>query len=69
MGKTSVVSRFNLPGKLGWFLMEIPAPLTLLYIMYTLPAQVGIWQLPWENKVMAGLYVRYPPKMYHKAVH
>ena len=37
--------------------METPGLLTLLYVMSTLPAQVGMAQIPWENKVMAGLYV------------
>tara|TARA_R110002060_G_scaffold66246_4_gene75092 strand:- start:160 stop:309 length:150 start_codon:yes stop_codon:yes gene_type:complete len=37
--------------------METPGLLTLLYVMKTLPAQVGMAQIPWENKVMAGLYV------------
>lgn len=37
--------------------METPGPLTLLYVMYTLPGQLGLAELPWENKAMAGLYV------------
>ena len=61
MGKTSVVSRFNIPGRLAWLTMELPGPLIFLYIMYTLPAEQGIKQLPWENKVMAGIYVSYAP--------
>ncbi|KAK2028602.1 3-oxo-5-alpha-steroid 4-dehydrogenase [Colletotrichum zoysiae] len=56
MGKTSVQSRLNLPGRVGWFLMEIPGVTTLLYIMNTLPRQVGIDDLPWQNKVLAGLF-------------
>ncbi len=38
--------------------MECPGFLTLLYIMNTLPAQHGITDLPWQNKVLAGLFVR-----------
>jgi len=57
MGKTSVTSRLNLPGRVGWLLMEAPGFLTLLYHMRTLPAQVGIEELPWQNKVLAGLFV------------
>lgn len=53
MGKTSVHSRFNLPGRLAWFTMECPGFLTLLYTMATL----GTDDLPWQNKVLAGLYV------------
>ncbi|KAK1716840.1 3-oxo-5-alpha-steroid 4-dehydrogenase [Colletotrichum acutatum] len=56
MGKTSVTSRLNIPGRLAWFLMEIPGVTTLLYIMNTLPRQVGIDDLPWQNKVLAGLF-------------
>jgi 3-oxo-5-alpha-steroid 4-dehydrogenase 1 len=37
--------------------MEIPGFLTLLYVMNTLPAQLGIAQLPWENKVLGALFV------------
>ncbi|KAH8883430.1 3-oxo-5-alpha-steroid 4-dehydrogenase [Thozetella sp. PMI_491] len=57
MGKTSVTSRFNVPGRIGWMVMECPGFLTLLYIMNTLPAQQGIADLPWQNKVLAGLFV------------
>ncbi|CAH0016663.1 unnamed protein product [Clonostachys rhizophaga] len=57
MGKTSVASRLNLPGRLGWFTMEVPGFLTLLYMMRTLPAIHGIEDLPWQNKVLAGLFV------------
>lgn len=57
MGKTSVTSRLNLPGRIGWLAMECPGFLTLLYIMNTLPRQVGITDLPWQNKVLAGLFV------------
>ena len=37
--------------------METPGFLTLLYIMYTLPPQLGLSDLPWQNKTMAGLFV------------
>lgn len=37
--------------------MEIFGPLTMLYLMFTLPKEVGMRELPWENKLMAGLYV------------
>jgi 3-oxo-5-alpha-steroid 4-dehydrogenase 1 len=39
--------------------MEVPGFLTLLYIMNTLPAQVGLSALPWENKAMGGLFVSF----------
>ncbi|KAI8195906.1 hypothetical protein K4K52_011917 [Colletotrichum sp. SAR 10_76] len=57
MGKTSVVSRLNIPGRVAWFLMEAPGFTTLLYIMFTLPGKVGVEDLPWQNKVLAGLFV------------
>jgi 3-oxo-5-alpha-steroid 4-dehydrogenase 1 len=58
MGKTSSESRFNIPGKIAWLTMEMPGFLTLLYIMYSLPDQVGLSALPWENKAMGALFVR-----------
>ncbi|KAF3800193.1 hypothetical protein GCG54_00003720 [Colletotrichum gloeosporioides] len=57
MGKTSVVSRLNIPGRVAWFLMEAPGFTTLLYIMFTLPGKMGVEDLPWQNKVLAGLFV------------
>lgn len=57
MGKTSVVSRFNVPGRIGWLTMEAPGFLTLLYTMKTLPARHGITDLPWQNKVLASFFV------------
>ncbi|KAK3361075.1 3-oxo-5-alpha-steroid 4-dehydrogenase-domain-containing protein [Lasiosphaeria ovina] len=57
MGKTSVASRLNLPGRVGWMTMEAPGFLSLLYMMNTLSAQHGLTDLPWQNKVLAGLFV------------
>lgn len=57
MGKTSKPSLFNIPGRLAWLTMECPGFLTLLHIMRTLPAQHGLTDLPWQNKVLAGLFV------------
>ncbi|TVY32058.1 Uncharacterized protein LSUB1_G007742 [Lachnellula subtilissima] len=57
MGKTSTSSRFNIPGKIAWLTMEVPGFLIVLYIMYTLPNQLGLLGLPWENKAMGGLFV------------
>ncbi|KAH9893862.1 3-oxo-5-alpha-steroid 4-dehydrogenase [Xylariomycetidae sp. FL2044] len=57
MGKTSITSRFNIPGRIAWFTMEVPGFITLLYTIRTLSAQHGIEDLPWQNKVLAGLYV------------
>lgn len=57
MGKTSVNSILNIPGRIAWFTMEIPGFLTLLYMMNTLPAEHGITSLPWQNKVLGALFV------------
>ena len=57
MGKTSIISKLNIPGRIAWFTMEVPGFMTLLYYMKTLPAQHGITDLPWQNKVLAGLFV------------
>ncbi|KUI67362.1 hypothetical protein VM1G_03305 [Cytospora mali] len=57
MGKTSTKSKLNLPGRVAWMTMECPGFVTLLYIMNTLPAQHGIADLPWQNKVLAALFV------------
>lgn len=55
-GKTSIDSRFNLPGKWAWCLMEVPGMLTVLYCMLTIPRQEGIATLPWANWTMAFVY-------------
>ncbi len=41
--------------------MEAPGFITLLYIMYSLPKEQGIEQLPWANWVMASLFVGQKP--------
>ncbi|KAE8453090.1 hypothetical protein EG329_012277 [Mollisiaceae sp. DMI_Dod_QoI] len=56
-GKTSGKSILNIPGKIAWITMEIPGFITLLYVMNTLPSQVGLSSLPWENKAMGGMFV------------
>ncbi|EGR44612.1 uncharacterized protein TRIREDRAFT_82177 [Trichoderma reesei QM6a] len=57
MGKTSVASRFNIPGRIAWMTMESPGFLTLLYVMKTLPQRAGVEDLPWQNRVLGGLFV------------
>ncbi|OAR02489.1 hypothetical protein LLEC1_05566 [Akanthomyces lecanii] len=57
MGKTSVRSPLNIPGRIAWMTMEAPGFLTLVYIMRTLPQQHGIHDLPWQNRVLGGLFV------------
>ncbi|MCJ1476624.1 hypothetical protein MMC13_005292 [Lambiella insularis] len=56
-GKSSIVSPLNLPGKVGWFSMEVPGFITLLYIMWTLPKELGLAGLPGVNWLMAALFV------------
>ncbi|KAK4549723.1 hypothetical protein LTR36_005024 [Oleoguttula mirabilis] len=55
-GKTSVDSKFNLPGKWAWCLMEVPGMLTVLYCMLTIPRQEHLAGLPWANWTMAFVY-------------
>jgi 3-oxo-5-alpha-steroid 4-dehydrogenase 1 len=55
-GKTSNNSPLNLPGRWAWMTMEAPGFITLLYIMYSLPPQLGIKELAWGNWTMAGLF-------------
>ena len=59
-GKTSSSSRLNIPGKWAWFTMEAPGFIILLYIMFTLPTELGIAELPWGNWAMAGMFVSFP---------
>ncbi|KFZ03459.1 hypothetical protein V502_10928 [Pseudogymnoascus sp. VKM F-4520 (FW-2644)] len=59
MGKTSTASCLNIPGKLAWVLMELPAPLLLVYTMTGLRATLP--PPPTENSILAGIYVRLPP--------
>jgi 3-oxo-5-alpha-steroid 4-dehydrogenase 1 len=57
MGKTSVKSRLNIPGRIAWFTMECPGFITLLYTMNSLAKAHGITDLPWQNKVLASFFV------------
>ncbi|KAI1005046.1 hypothetical protein K3495_g3171 [Podosphaera aphanis] len=56
-GKTSIISRLNLPGKFAWITMEIPGFVTVLYCMITIPRHLNLHDLPQENKIMAALFV------------
>jgi len=57
-GKTSITSRLNLPGKIGWAIMETPGPLMVLYCMLSIPPSLGltVHDLSWTNWTMAGMY-------------
>ena len=57
MGKTSIDSRWNIPGKIAWVTMEAPSFITLLYIMFTLPRINGMEEVPTGNWLMATLFV------------
>ncbi|GFF76399.1 ubiquitin conjugation factor E4 [Aspergillus udagawae] len=57
-GKGSYQSSWlNIPGKLGWFIMELVGPVNLLYLLYKLPPKLNISSLPLSNKLVATLYV------------
>ncbi|PHH81742.1 hypothetical protein CDD82_7960 [Ophiocordyceps australis] len=56
MGKTSTASRLNLPGRVAWATMEAPGFVTLLYTMRGVAALRGVTELPWQNRVLAGLF-------------
>ncbi|PUU84411.1 3-oxo-5-alpha-steroid 4-dehydrogenase-domain-containing protein [Tuber borchii] len=62
-GKTSYTSIFNVPGKLGWILMELCSPLTLLYTIYTNPERTG--GLPKIHIWLATLYCMH---YFHRAL-
>lgn len=53
-GKTSIDSRFNLPGKWAWFIMEIPGFLIVLYCAFTLPVKLGLSPSPSSSPSSAG---------------
>ena len=67
MGKTSIYSRFNLPGRYAWCIAESVGPLNMLYIIFTLPSKLhpppnsssSIFGtgLPAKNELLVGLYV------------
>ena len=46
--------------------MEVIGPLSLLYIMFTLPKELGLGSLPWGNWVMASCFVG---GIVHVAIH
>jgi 3-oxo-5-alpha-steroid 4-dehydrogenase 1 len=57
MGKTSIESKFNIPGRIGWMTMEAPGFILLLYIMWSLPGETGMESVPNANWAMAGMFV------------
>ena len=60
-GKTSIASRFNTNTKISWAFVEQWAMIIMWYLILTLPAQNNLsGPLPWQNYLMAWLYVRSP---------
>jgi hypothetical protein len=59
-GKTSIESKWNIDGRWGWATMESAGFVVLLYIMYALPRELGIGELPWGSWTMAGCFVSSP---------
>ena len=67
MGKTSSDSRFNLPGRYAWAVVELVGPVNLLYIIFALPSKLNPTPsattsflgtgLPAQNEIMACLYL------------
>ena len=59
--KTASTNLLYIPGTVAWITMEVWGMISLLYMLYTIPSQNGIngiGSLPWENKAMAGMFVR-----------
>ncbi|CAI7628289.1 unnamed protein product [Penicillium pancosmium] len=55
-GKTSMLnSIFNMPGRIGWFLMEIAGPLNLIYNL-GISTSPSFSELPVANQLVAALY-------------
>ena len=67
MGRSSVISKFNLPGRYAWAAAEIIGPLNMLFILYSLPAKLAPAMqsstsilgtgLPIQHEVLGWLYV------------
>lgn len=67
MGKTSTVSRLNLPGRYAWAAAELVGPLNMLYIIYNLPSKLNPpptssssilgTGLPFKHELVASLYL------------
>lgn len=54
-GKGSMQNSYlNMPGRLGWFLMEIAGPLNLIYNLGI--SSPSFFELPFANQLMAALY-------------
>ncbi|KAL9616189.1 MAG: hypothetical protein Q9160_008920 [Pyrenula sp. 1 TL-2023] len=68
-GRTSRISRFNLPGRYAWCVSELVSPLNVLYILTTLPSRIQPISttpspssllgtgLPFWNELLAALFV------------
>ena len=56
MGKTSITSRLNIPGRLAWLTMEIPGTLSLLYTVFALAPDNDPRNLPLPAQAMALMF-------------
>ncbi|KAI9930891.1 hypothetical protein ASPWEDRAFT_23231 [Aspergillus wentii DTO 134E9] len=56
-GKKSMNSCLNFPGRVGWVIMELVAPINFLFVLWKLPQTLDIASLPLINKLVGSLYV------------
>lgn len=67
MGRTSIISKANLPGRYAWAAAEVLGPLNLLYVVYSLPGKLKPQPdaassvlgtgLPIQHEILGALYV------------
>jgi 3-oxo-5-alpha-steroid 4-dehydrogenase 1 len=67
MGRTSIVSKANLPGRYAWAAAEIIGPINLLFILFTLPSKLKPQPesatsvlgtgLPVQHEILGLLYI------------
>ena len=67
MGKTSTISRFNLPGRYAWAAAELVGPINMVYILTALPSKLKPQPdaatsflgtgIPAQNEILALLYL------------
>lgn len=67
MGRTSIISNFNFPGRYAWAAAEVVGPLNLLYVLFSLPEKLKPQPhsassvlgtgLPLQHEILGCLYV------------
>ncbi|KAI5784668.1 3-oxo-5-alpha-steroid 4-dehydrogenase-domain-containing protein [Geopyxis carbonaria] len=65
MGKTSLPSVFNLPGKPAWVTMEIISPISLVTTLYTVSSTTSQEKLPPVHLLLTVLYLMH---YFHRAI-